>query len=55
MSQEGLSPSRIRQAHQCLSAILEQAVDDGIIGRNPARRVELPRLAQPEHRFLTAE
>jgi integrase len=55
MSREGLSPSRIRQAHQCLSAILEQAADDSIIGRNPARRVELPRLDQPEHRFLTAE
>jgi len=55
MANESLSPSRIRQAHQCLAAILEQAVDDGLIGRNPARRVELPRMDQPEHRFLTAE
>lgn len=55
MADEGLSPSRIRQAHQCLAAILEQAVDDGLIGRNPARRVELPRLLQPDHRYLTAE
>ncbi|MCZ7532592.1 MAG: site-specific integrase [Acidimicrobiia bacterium] len=55
MTEEELSPSRIRQAHQCLAAILEQAVDDGLIGRNPARRVELPRLAQPQHRYLTAE
>ena len=55
MANEGLSASRIRQAHQCLAAILEQAVDDGLIGRNPARRVELPRMDQPEHRFLTAE
>ena len=55
MNDEGLSPSRIRQAHQCLSAILEQAVDDDLIGRNPARRVELPRLNEPHHRFLTAE
>ncbi|MGZ5383227.1 MAG: tyrosine-type recombinase/integrase [Acidimicrobiia bacterium] len=47
MTEEGLSASRIRQAHQCLSAILEQAVDDGVIGRNPARRVELPRLDEP--------
>lgn len=54
MANEGLSPSRIRQAHQCLAAILEGAVDDGLIGRNPARRVELPRLDQPEHRFLSA-
>lgn len=55
MSSEGLSPSRICQAHQCLAAILEQAVDDGLIGRNPARRVELPRLKEPDHRYLTAE
>ncbi|MDF1597969.1 MAG: tyrosine-type recombinase/integrase, partial [Acidimicrobiia bacterium] len=55
MTQEGLSASRIRQAHQCLAAILEQAVDDGVIGRNPARRVELPRLREPSHRYLTAE
>ena len=55
MLDEGLSPSRIRQAHQCLAAILQEAVDDGRIGRNPARRVELPRLSQPEHRYLTAE
>lgn len=53
MTSEGLSPSRIRQAHQCLAAILEMAVDDAVIGRNPARRVELPRIGQPEHRFLT--
>ncbi len=55
LTEEKLSPSRIRQAHQCLAAILEQAVDDGLIGRNPARRVELPRLGQPDHRYLTAE
>ncbi len=55
MTNEGLSSSRIRQARQCLSAILEQAIDDGLIGRNPARRTELPRLEEPEHRFLTAE
>ena len=55
MTEEGLSASRIRQAHQCLAAILEQAVDDGVIGRNPARRVELPRLREPLHRYLTAE
>lgn len=55
MVEDELSPSRIRQAHQCLAAILEQAVDDGLIGRNPARRVELPRLPQPDHRYLTAD
>ncbi len=55
MTRDGLSPSRIRQAHQCLAAILEQAVDDRLISQNPARRVELPRQAQPEHRYLTSD
>ncbi|MDQ3499624.1 MAG: site-specific integrase [Actinomycetota bacterium] len=55
MANEGLSPSRIRQAHQCLAAILEHAVDEGVIGHNSARRVELPRQGQPDHRFLTAD
>lgn len=55
MVDEGLSASRIRQAHQCLAAIMEQALDDSLIGRNPVRRVELPRLSQPDHRYLTAE
>lgn len=55
MVDAGLSTSRIRQAHQCLSAILEQAADDGLIGRNPARKVELPRAVEPDHRFLTVD
>ena len=55
MVDEDLSASRIRQAHQCLAAIMEQALDDGLIGRNPVRRVELPRLPQPDHRYLTTE
>lgn len=55
MVDDGLSPSRTRQAHQCLSAILEAATDEGLIGRNPAKKVELPSLSEPEHRYLTAE
>ncbi len=55
MVDENLLASRIRQAHQCLAAIMEQALDDGLIGRNPVRRVELPRLPQPDHRYLTTE
>ena len=38
-----------------LAAILGQAVDDGLIGRNPARRTELPRATEPERRYLTAK
>lgn len=50
-----LSASSVRQAHQCLAAILEDAVAEGIIGRNPARRVRLPRIEEPPRRFLTAD
>jgi integrase len=58
LTAEGLSPSRIRQAHIVLGMALDAAVHDGIIARNPARRsgVKLPKLErrqpvalQPEH------
>jgi integrase len=44
---DGLSASRIRQAHVVLRSILEMAARDGYIGRNPAQGARLPRL---EHR-----
>jgi integrase len=46
MDAEGLSPSRIRQAHQVLRASLDQAVSDNTLGRNPAAGVRLPK-SQP--------
>lgn len=51
----GLSASRIRQAHQCLSAALAAAVHRGYLVRNPAAGVELPRVRPRERRFLTAD
>ena len=48
----GLSPSRIRQARQVLNASLEQAVEDGLIGRNPAKRAKVPTDHPREMRFL---
>lgn len=55
MDDEGLSPSRIRQAVQVLRASLDQAVDDGLIGRNPAEGAKIPRDQHREMRFLTAD
>ena len=56
MVAEGLSPARIRKCVHVLAASLDAAMDEGLIGgRNPARRVELPRQIKPEHRYLTAE
>jgi integrase len=49
MDAEGLSASRIRQAHQVLRASLEQAVQDNIIGRNPT---EGTKLAKPRPRRM---
>ena len=41
MSDAGLSRSRIRQARQLLSMILNSAIDNGYIGRNPVPRERL--------------
>jgi len=52
-----LSPSRVRQAYQVLSAILRAAVEDGRLAKNPAvaARDALPKVAEREMRFLTHE
>ena len=56
MSNEGLSPSRVRNCFNVLAACLDAAVNEGLIGRNPARGAELPaQAAQAEHRYLTAQ
>ena len=47
MVADGLSPSRIRQAHVTLRLVLDSAVRDGFLVRNAAVGVKLPRL---EHR-----
>ncbi len=48
----GLSPSRVIQAHQTLSAVLKYAVKSGLLMRNPADDVELPRRGEAEHVYL---
>ncbi len=48
MFEEGLSPSRIRQAHVVLSLLLQAAVRDGVVARNVAHGVRLPKLAREE-------
>ena len=52
---DGLSPSRIRQGHQLLSAIFKKALRDRRIGFNPAEGVELPTEQRREMLFLNAE
>jgi site-specific recombinase XerC len=48
MVAEGLSPSRVRQAHVVLRLVLDHALRDGALTRNPAVGVKLPRLEHKE-------
>lgn len=52
---EGISPAYIKQIHMLFSSALQEAVDDGILARNPCDRVTLPRQEQYKARFLTLE
>jgi hypothetical protein len=49
---DGLSASRIRQAHVVLCLVLDAAVRDGYLMRNPAVGVKLPRLEHREAPFF---
>ena len=52
MVSDGLSTSRIRQAHVTLRLVLDSAVGDGYIARNPAVRIKLPKLEHREAPFF---
>jgi integrase len=49
----GLSASRVIQAHQCMSAVLKYAIRTERLSKNAATGVELPRKMAAEHRYLT--
>lgn len=51
----GLRPGTVRQVHRVLSLILDEAVRDGRLGRNPAAGVKLPRIVRAEPRFLSPD
>jgi len=48
-----LASATVRQVHRVFSLVLDLAVRDGRLARNPAARVPLPRAARPDKRFLT--
>jgi integrase len=54
MIDDGLSPSRIRQSHQLLGAMMRLAVRRGLISSDPTDGTELPAAINREQRFLTA-
>ena len=53
MRAEGLSASRTRQVYHVLTSMLDAAVRDGRLARNPAAGVDLPRLPTTDRRYLT--
>ncbi len=53
LSADGLAGSTVRYVHRVFSLILEHAVRDGRLARNPATGVRMPRARTPEKRFLT--
>lgn len=52
---KGLSPSRVRQAHQLVGAVLRFAVKAKHLAVNPAEEMELPTLPESSQRYLTHE
>jgi integrase len=55
LSASGLAPGSVRQIYRVLSLLMDMAVLDGRLGRNPAQRVKLPRVRRGEPVFLSAE
>ena len=44
LDDRGYAPATVRKAYQLLSAALDAAVENGLIGRSPCRGVKLPKL-----------
>jgi integrase len=55
MTDQGRAPGSVRGYAQTLSMVLRAAVDDDVLPRTPYRKIDLPRLAGEERRFLTPE
>jgi integrase len=55
LSRSGLAASSVRQTHRVFALILDLAVRDGRLPRNPASGVKLPRPAKANKRYLTHE
>ncbi len=52
---EEVGPARVRQARQLLHQMLEVAVADGLIARNPTARIKAPTVRPRRQLFLAAE
>jgi integrase len=52
LTASGLAPATVRYAHRVLSLVLDHAMRDGRLSRNPASGVRLPRIVREEPVFL---
>jgi integrase len=50
---KGLSPSRVIQTHQCMSAVLKYAIRTDRIAKNVAADIELPSKREAARKYLT--
>lgn len=55
LSDKGLAPSTVEDVYKLLRNALETAVDDGLIVRNVANKVKLPKVPKPKINVLTQE
>jgi integrase len=52
---DGIAAPTVRHIHRVLHMILNAAIDDGRLARNPAARVKLPHVRSRDKRFLSHE
>jgi integrase len=55
MTGEGLSPSSVYTYRRVLAQIMDQAVDDGLIASNPAKKAKAPTARPRRQLFMSAE
>lgn len=55
LAESGLAPATVRRCYRILRSTLAEAVDERLLGESPCRRTSLPRLANREQLYLTAE
>jgi integrase len=55
MTEKGLAPSTVYSYRRVLGQILEQAVDDGLLVSNPAKKAKAPTVRPRRQLFLSAE
>ncbi len=53
LTAQGLASATVRYVHRVFSLMLELAVRDGRLARNPADGIRLPRISKSKKRFLT--